>query len=48
MFLVMEAGFQLCGQLSKSNLCLVINKSQFRGRIVRMTPTYLCLCILIT
>ena len=40
-------GFQLRGQLSQPNLCLVITKSQIRGRIMWMTPDYLCLRILI-
>ena len=33
-FFAIKGGFQLRGQLSQSNLCLVITKSQIRGRIM--------------
>ena len=33
-FFAIKGGFQLRGQLSQSNLCLVITKSQIRGKIM--------------
>ena len=33
-FFAIKGGFQLRGQLSQPNLCLVITKSQIRGKIM--------------